>query len=332
MRHDAFIASHRTSLRWPLLQSRRLLHRSLATGPSCSNNARARRYCASAGKRVLLHRIGAQSTVESHAYGESFQIGETKVSFHPAGHILGSSQVRVEADGEVWVFSGDYKRDPDPTCAPFEVVKCDTFITESTFGLPIYHWQLTSQVAREILHWWDECIADNKTAVLFCYALGKAQRVMAELAKLTDREILLHGAMLPLTRIYEEEGIKIGKYRAVSEFEKGADLKGALVIAPPSAGGSPWMKRFPSASAGFASGWMQVRGNRRRGSYDRGFVVSDHADWKSLVKTVQETEAKKVYVTHGDGTTLSRFLQEKGIDAEPLKTSFEGESDREESA
>jgi putative mRNA 3-end processing factor len=155
---------------------------------------------------------------------------------------------------------------------------------------------------------------------------------MAELAKITDREVLLHGAMLPLTRIYEQEGIQVGRYRAVSDFEKGTDLKGALVIAPPSAGGGPWMKRFPNSSGGFASGWMQIRGNRRRNGYDRGFVVSDHSDWKSLVRTVQETRAKKVYVTHGDGVALSRFLQEKGIDAEPLKTAFEGETEREESA
>jgi putative mRNA 3-end processing factor len=297
-------------------------------------------FCATPGRNVLLHRIGralghekAQEVpklpdIQSFEYGQVFEMGGVKISFHPAGHILGSSQVRLELNGEVWVFSGDYKRDPDPTCAPFEVVKCDTFITESTFGLPVYHWQPTHEVAKDILHWWDECIAEKKTAILFCYALGKTQRIMAELARIADREVLLHGAMMPLTRIYEQERVPVGKYRAVSEFEKGANLQGALVIAPPSAGGGPWMRRFPQSSSAFASGWMQIRGNRRRNGYDRGFVVSDHCDWKSLVRTVQETGAKKVYVTHGDGTTLSRYLQEKGIDAEPLKTSFEGETDR----
>lgn len=278
------------------------------------------------GQGLLRRRLGAEAQVQPLPYGQSLTVGETTVSFHPAGHVLGSAQIRIEYRGEVWVVSGDYKRDPDPTCAPFEPVPCHTFITEATFGLPVYRWEDSARVAEEILRWWDSNREAGRASLLFCYALGKAQRVLAELARFTDREVLLHGAVAPLVEAYREAGVHLLPTRPVSELEKGATFAGALVLAPPSAGGSPWMKRFGEHETAFASGWMRIRGNRRRRGHDRGFVLSDHADWPGLLRTVKETGASRVLVTHGYSEVLARYLSEhQGIDAAPLSTAFEGE-------
>jgi putative mRNA 3-end processing factor len=283
-------------------------------------------HCSEPCVPLLQWRLGADAALAPHAYGETFELGRARVSLHPAGHILGSAQVRIEVDDRVCVVSGDYKRDPDPTCAPFERVACDVFVTEATFALPVYRWRDTREVAAEILAWWDECRARGATAVLFCYALGKAQRVLAELARLTDRRVLLHGAMVPGVDIYRAAGIAMLPTEVVIEQARGVDLAGELVLAPPSAGGSTWMRRFRNASAGFASGWMQVRGNRRRQNYDRGFVISDHADWPALLRTVRETGARRVLATHGNTDALVRVLRDEGVDAEPLRTRFGGEN------
>jgi putative mRNA 3-end processing factor len=282
-------------------------------------------HCQRDGAPILAWRLGAESPLALHDYGEAFTLGRAHVSLHPAGHILGSSQVRIEADGRTWVVSGDYKRNPDPTCPPFEVLKCDAFITEATFGFPVYRWPETSAVAAEVLQWWDECRAEDRTAVLYCYALGKAQRLLAELANLTDRRVLLHGAMTRMVEIYRDAGIRMLPTETVSEQAKAADFAGELILAPPSAGGSTWMRRFKNASTGFASGWMQLRGNRRRRGYDRGFVVSDHADWPDLLRTVEETGASRVLATHGNTEALVQTLRERGIAAETLRTEHGGE-------
>lgn len=271
-------------------------------------------FCADEGLSLLKHRLGAENRFEPFAYGEKFQLGDTQVSLHPAGHILGSSQVRVESDGEVWVVSGDYKRDPDPTCKPFEVVPCDSFITEATFALPIYRWQATADTAKEIYDWWMACRQKNRTALLLCYALGKAQRVLAELTRYTDDPVYVHGAVDGLTRLYREAGVPMLPTIPVVEAEKKA-LPGELVLAPPSAFRSVWMKRFKDLETGFASGWMRVRAGRRQRGYDRGFVLSDHADWPQLLQTVQETGAKQIWVTHGKADLLVRYLNEAGYQA-----------------
>lgn len=273
---------------------------------------------------ILNWRLGAQNYF-GYEYGESFQIGAAKVSLHSAGHVLGSAQVRVEVDGEVWVASGDYKRQPDPTCAPFEVVPCDTFITEATFALPVYQWSSTSQIAKDIVDWRDACAAQGQAAVLFCYALGKAQRLLAELASHTDQPVLLHGAVEAGVRVYREVGIPMLATQPVSEQARKADFAGQLVLAPPSAAGSPWIRRFRHAQLGFASGWMRIRGNRRRKNYDRGFVISDHSDWPALLQTIEETGAKQVIATHGRTDAIVRHLQEKGIAARSFETSYESE-------
>jgi putative mRNA 3-end processing factor len=274
---------------------------------------------ASAGIGLMRERLGAEAVIDAHAYGEPFEMNDVTVSLHPAGHVLGSSQVRMEHAGRVVVVSGDYKRDPDPTCVPFEPVPCDVFVTESTFGLPVYRWPSMDQVIDELLAWWDDCARRKVPAVLFCYALGKAQRILAELALRTDRTVHLHGAMLRLVESYREAGVRMVPTEPVSESAKGRDFAGELVMAPPSAAGSPWMKRFAKASTGFASGWMQIRGNRRRRGYDRGFVVSDHADWPSLLRSIEDSQASRIYVTHGDGETLIRYLREQGRDALALR-------------
>ena len=284
------------------------------------------------GLPILRKRLGRYVPLDGVAYGEPLPFGSVRVTLHPAGHILGSAQVRIEHEGRVWVVSGDFKRDRDPTCAPFEVVPCDTFVTEATFAYPVYRWPDAAEVAREVHGWWRACAEAGRPAVLFCYALGKAQRLLAELAAYTDEEVLLHGAMVDLVRIYRDAGVAMLPTRPVTELGRGADFAGRLVLAPPSAGGSKWMRRFKGASTGFASGWMQIRGNRRRRGYDRGFVLSDHADWPSLVRTIEECGARRVLATHGNTDVLVRYLREHGVEAAPLATPYGDEEVDEEQA
>lgn len=280
--------------------------------------------CTEACAPLLRHRLGPEAAVRSVSYGERLRLGTTTVSLHPAGHVLGSAQVRIEEGGRVWVVSGDYKRAPDPTCAPFEAVRCDVFLTEATFALPIYRWDEPAALTAEIHDWWR---SNPGPSVLFAYALGKAQRVLAELAFLTDRPVFTHGAVESLVRLYREAGIPMLPTEPLAQAPKKRDLAGALVIAPPSARAMPWMRRFASAGTALASGWMRARGPRRRQGYDRGFALSDHADWPALLRTIEESGARRVLVTHGYAEELARFLRESGLEAEALATSFEGEAD-----
>jgi len=281
---------------------------------------------------ILRRRLGAGARITGVPFGERVEMGEVTVSFHPAGHVLGSAQVRVERRGhpeDVWVFSGDYKRAADPTCEPFEVVPCRTFITEATFALPIYRWDSGAEVAREILAWWQANGAAGRASVLFCYALGKAQRILGELARLTDKTVFVHGALEPLNECYRQAGAVLLPTRPVGETVRGQSFAGELILAPPSAGGSSWMRRFGATSTAFASGWMRVRGTRRRRGFDRGFVISDHADWPDLLRTIAETGARRVLTTHGASESLARYLREGGLAAEPLATPFTGETEGE---
>lgn len=281
--------------------------------------------CAKPGEKVLRRRL-PEARVETLAYGESVTLGETRVSFHPAGHILGSSQVRIEHGGEVWVVSGDYKRQTDPTCAAFEPVRCHTFITEATFALPIYTWDPTAAVVDEILAWWRENREQGRPSIVFCYVLGKAQRLLAELRDAADAPVHLHGAMAAMTDAYRESGIPLAATERITETMRGKALARSLVLAPLSARGTPWMRRLPNASVGFASGLMRVRGVRRQRAFDRGFVLSDHADWPSLLATIAETGASRVLVTHGWSEALARYLAEtQGLETGTIRTAFEGE-------
>ncbi|MBY5268901.1 ligase-associated DNA damage response exonuclease [Spiribacter salinus] len=271
---------------------------------------------------LLRRRLGQRAEITGLDYGETRSFGPVKVSLHPAGHVLGSAQVRVAHGNEVWVASGDYKRDADPTCAAFEPVVCDTFITEATFALPVYRWPPVADVARDIHAWWQDNAAAGRTTMLFCYALGKAQRVLAELPTPGPGPIYLHGAVAPLTDDYRAAGVTLPATRRVSEAPSDEDYGTSLVIAPPSAAGSTWMRRFRRPLTGFASGWMRIRGNRRRRGHDRGFVISDHVDWPGLLQTIEDTGARQVLTTHGRADELVRYLTERGLQARPLATLY----------
>jgi putative mRNA 3-end processing factor len=286
----------------------------------------SRHYLCAEPARAVMERRLPEAAIETLPYGTSTRIGEVTVSFHPAGHILGSAQVRVEHRGEVWVVSGDYKRAADPTCTPFEPVRCHTFITEATFGLPIYTWDAPVTVVDDIAAWWRGNRAEGHPSVLFCYVLGKAQRILAELRDRADGPIHLHGAMCALTDAYRDAGVAMAPAERVSESMRGKALAQSLVLAPLSARGTVWMRRLPNASVAFASGLMRVRGVRRQRAFDRGFVLSDHADWPSLLATIEETGASRVLVTHGWSDALARYLSEtRGLETGTIRTQYEGE-------
>jgi putative mRNA 3-end processing factor len=276
-------------------------------------------------EQVLRARLGELS-LDTLRYGEQVTHNGVKVSLHPAGHLLGSAQVRMEYGGEVWVASGDYKVEPDPTCAPFEPVRCDTFITESTFGLPIYRWRPQAEIFSDINAWWRGNAEQGRASALYCYSLGKAQRILAGIDP-TIGPIICHGAVESMNRAYRESGVVLPQTRTVFEVDK-ADLKRSLVLAPPSAGASPWMKRFGDYSDAFASGWMLLRGARRRRAVDRGFVLSDHADWPGLMQAIKATQAQRVIVTHGQIPAMVRWLRQNGLDAGAFRTEYGAEEDQ----
>jgi len=285
-------------------------------------------YLATSGSAGILRaRLGADINLQTLEYGEVIDHHGVKLSFHPAGHVLGSAQVRLEYRGEVWVASGDYKVEPDGTCTPFEPVRCHTFITESTFGLPIYRWRPQAEIFAEVNAWWRANQARGLASVLYSYAFGKAQRLLHGL----DPEIgpiLAHGAVEPLNRVYREAGIRIPETHYAGDFKKSdPTLRQALIIAPPSAGGSTWIRRFGEHSDAFASGWMMLRGTRRRRGVDRGFVLSDHADWPGLLWAIEQTGAERVMVTHGSVATLVRYLRDQGLDAQGFTTEYGEEDD-----
>ena len=274
------------------------------------------------GAGILRARLGQDINLQTLAYGETLKHQGVTLSFHPAGHVLGSGQVRLEYEGEVWVASGDYKVEPDGTCAPFEPVRCHTFITESTFGLPIYRWQPQAEIFAEINHWWRANQQQGKASVLFCYAFGKAQRILHGIDS-TLGPIVAHGSVEPLNHVYRDAGIFIPPTLYAGDIKKNDPLlRQALILAPPSAGGSTWMRRFGDYSDAFASGWMRLRGPRRRRGVDRGFVLSDHADWPGLLWAIEQTGAERVMVTHGSVATLVRYLSDKGLNAQGFNTEY----------
>ena len=264
---------------------------------------------------ALLRRRLEGARVQTLPYDERLRVGDATVSLHPAGHMLGSAQVRIEGRGGVWVVSGDYKRESDPTCAPFEPVRCDAFVTEASYALPLFRWEDPAEVAASVVAWWQ---GNAGASMLFCYALGKAQRLLAEIARLTDRPVRVHGMMEPFTQVYREQGVRLAETRPVGD-DRG--LAGELVLAPITARGTPWMKRFRRFEQAFASGLLRIRGTRRRRGFDRGFVLSDHADWPGLLRTIRETGAERIFATHGYRETLVRWLRETAnVAAEPIGT------------
>jgi putative mRNA 3-end processing factor len=284
--------------------------------------------CAAPSVPLLRRRFGSDAVIEAVPYGKPQTLGPVRVSFHPAGHVLGSAQIRIEGRDGTWVVSGDYKRAADPTCVPFEPVPCDTFVTETTFGLPIYRWDPAETVVNEILDWWTHNGAEDRASVLFCYTIGKAQRILAELARLTDRRVFVHGMMLGMIAAYRDAGIAMLPVDSVIDEPKrsrGRGFAGELVLAPLSARGTPWMRRLGELSDAFASGLMRVRGVRRQRAFDRGFVLSDHADWPALLATVEETGARRLLATHGHAEAFARVLRGRGLDTGLIRTAWEGE-------
>ncbi|MGQ3000106.1 MAG: ligase-associated DNA damage response exonuclease [Variovorax sp.] len=280
---------------------------------------------------LMRARVGPDMRLQGLAYGEPLQVGDVTISLHPAGHVLGSAQVRVEHRGEVWVVSGDYfvsgAGDANTTCTPFEPVRCDVFITEATFALPIYRWAPQTEVIGEMRAWWADCAAQGRHALLMGYSLGKAQRLIAGLATAdAPGPVLVHGAVARLNEAYRAAGVALPEVATVTPETNFKAPQGALVIAPPAVQDSRWAKALGPHSDAFASGWMRLRGARRRRSVDRGFVFSDHADWPGLLSAIQATGAQRVIVTHGDEGALVRYLGELGLQAEAFATEYGDES------
>lgn len=287
---------------------------------------------AATGMHVARWRLGSAASLQPEPFGKPLLHNGVEISFHPAGHILGAAQIRVAHKGEVWVVSGDYKAGPDPTCTAFEPVACNTFITEATFGLPIYRWPRQQQVFEEINAWWRQNQQARRASILFAYALGKAQRVLAGIDA-SIGPLFVHGAVHQMNKMYLKSGIALPKAHYVSEAPAQTDWSQSLIIAPTSARSSPWIRRFGAQSTAFASGWMHVRGQRRRRSVDRGFVLSDHVDWPDLMDAVDATGAERVLVTHGQVATVARYLrEEKNLDARALETPFSSTMQADESA
>lgn len=279
---------------------------------------------------VMKHRLGDEISVQSTGYGQVHDLNGVKVSLHPAGHIIGSAQVRVEHNGEVWVVSGDYKTGPDTTCTPFEPVACHHFITESTFGLPIFDWEPQEKVFAKINAWWQELKEEGKTAVLLAYSLGKAQRLLQGVDASIGK-IFTHGAVENTNEVLRAAGHVLPETTRITKDTQPADVNGQLVIAPPSAMGTPWMKRLRPYETAMVSGWMQVRGMRRRRNADRGFILSDHADWKGLNQAIKDTGAENIYVTHGYTGIFSQWLSEQGYNAQVVTTEYGEEEDQNDS-
>ena len=279
---------------------------------------------AEAGRHVVTQRVGPVD-LQTLAYGEAITHNGVKISFHPAGHVLGSAQIRLEHEDLVWVVSGDYKTGPDATCAPFEPVRCNVFITESTFGLPVFRWAPQQDVFDSINAWWADNAAAGRASIVYAYSFGKAQRVLSGLDA-SIGAIVVHGAVAAMDEAYRKSGVVLPETKSVLDATP-AELRRCLVVAPPSAQGSAWLKRFGDYSDAFASGWMLLRGARRRRNVDRGFILSDHADWPGLLEAIAASGAPRVIVTHGYVEPLVRYLAERGLQSGAFKTEYGDDED-----
>lgn len=274
---------------------------------------------------ILQLRLG-QYAYQSVDWNEPVWINGVRISLHPSGHIIGAAQIRVEYKGEVWVVSGDYKTENDGISGAFESVPCHTFITESTFGLPVYRWQSQEVIFEQMRAWIGNNQQQDRASMLIAYSLGKAQRILQAISPITNK-IFVHGAIWNTHQVLLNNGIQLPVVQRITNETNKADLKGAVIIAPPGAEDSPWTKRLPSFRTATCSGWMQVRGQARRSSSDMGFALSDHADWNGLLSAVKATGASKVFVTHGFQSVFSRYLNEIGIEAAEVITQY-GEEEK----
>ena len=259
---------------------------------------------------ILKERLSSEINIKIYDYGEEFKINGINISFHPSGHILGSSQIKFDLAGEGWLITGDFKRQKDDTCKEFEKVKTDYLISESTFGLPIFKWEEPQKTAEDITKWVDS--SPDKTSILFCYSLGKAQRLLNEISKSNFKNnIYTHSSINKMNNCYKKLGINIVNTKKFDKTQNIAKFKGSLILLPPILNKGSYLKKFKDIQTGFASGWMSIRALRKRSGYDKGFAISDHADWEAILNTIKETEAKNVFFHHGDSDALRRYLNEK---------------------
>ncbi len=292
-----------------------------------SRNGNKHYLSTSLSKPIIQYRLGKDISIEGIEYGEKRVINGVQFSFHPAGHIIGSAQLRVEYKGEVWVVSGDYKLENDGISTPFEAIQCNVFITECTFGLPVFKWKEQQIIYNEINDWWKKNKTEGKATIISAYSLGKAQRILKNIDS-SIGQIYTHGAIYNTNEVIQHMGIDLLETTLVDDSQKKKDFEGALIIAPPAAIGSSWEKRFPIHETGIVSGWMALRGARRRSAVDRGFVLSDHADWEGLNLAIKATQCEKVITTHGYTDIFTQWLNEQGIEAQVESTEFEGEGNQ----
>ena len=277
-------------------------------------------------REVMKLRLGEDISIQTLGYRQKLSINGVSISFYPAGHIPGSSQIRLEHKGKVAVVSGDYKLEADGLSEPFEPIKCHEFVSECTFGLPVYRWEKQNEIFSQINGWWQDNAAQKRNSILFAYSLGKAQRIINHLDPGIG-EIFAHGAIWNTNQALLANKVKVMDVPKVSQEIPKSQFQGAMIIAPPSAMGTPWLKKFTPFRTADGSGWMNVRGARRRRAVDRGFVLSDHADWDGLITAIKATEAEKVYLTHGSTAVFSKYLEEiEGVSAFEIETLFQGEN------
>lgn len=270
---------------------------------------------------VIKYRLGRHHKISGVPFGESFTVNGVNFSFHPAGHVIGSAQVRVEYKGEIAVVSGDYKVEDDGISEAFEPVKCHSFLTENTFGLPVFRWQPQSEIITEIDDWWRANAAEGRPSLLSAYSLGKAQRIIANVDQ-SIGPIFTHGAVENINKVLRKQGIQLPETKHIHPAKGKGDYSNALIIAPGSAINSSWSRRFKNSVTAAASGWMALRGNRRRRGVDKGFVLSDHADWDGLLSAIKATGAENIFVTHGYSDTFAKYLNTIGYNAHVVSTDY----------
>ena len=266
---------------------------------------------------LLKKRFGNNINLKTVEYDKKFLINGINFSLHPSGHILGSSQIKIMTDSETWLITSDFKRQKDKTCKSYERLKTDFLICESTFGLPIFNWESTNKIIDKITKWVNQ--SEDSTSILFCYSLGKAQRLLSELNSQNFKNIYVHKSINNINTIYKNLGIELEEAKIFDNNLEINNLKDCLLLLPPSLNNQNFLKKFKRFQTGFASGWMSIRALKKRSGFDKGFTISDHADWNGLIKTIKESEAKRVFLNHGDGESLANFLRDKeGLDIQQL--------------
>jgi len=276
-------------------------------------------------REVLYYRLG-EINLQTVEYGETVMKNGVEITLFPAGHVIGSAQIRVVSQGEIWVVSGDYKTEDDGVCAPFEPVACHHFISECTFGMPVYQWKPQSQLFADMNNWWQHNVENNIATVVVGYSLGKAQRIIQNL-DLSIGTIYTHGVIENTNEALRRNGVILNPTTRITVDSNKDEVRKGIIIAPPSAVGSPWMRKFQPYSFGYCSGWMAIRGAKRRRAADRGFVLSDHADWSGLISAIDATGCESVYLTHGYTASFTRYLNDIGFDAHEVHTLYGGEEE-----